>query len=66
MPAAETARGAAGGGSHGPYPPMGASGAGQQGQERRRSSFLIDDSGAFDVSHVPCTDPVIGEPEARS
>ncbi|MBC8092701.1 MAG: hypothetical protein H7Y15_12330 [Pseudonocardia sp.] len=48
------------------YPPMGGAGTGQQGQERRRASFLIDDSGAFDVSHIPYTDPVIGgEPEPR-
>lgn len=45
-------------GGHGMYPPMGA-GGGSQGEGRRRASFLVDDSGAFDVD-VPHTDPVIG------
>ncbi|MHA6784933.1 PPE domain-containing protein [Pseudonocardia saturnea] len=45
-------------GSHGMYPPMGAPGS--QGEGRRRPTYLVDDSGAFDVD-VPCTEPVIGE-----
>lgn len=65
FPAAETGR-STGSTGHGLYPPMGGTGGGQQGQDHRRAPYLVDDSGAFDVSHLPCTDPVIGEPEPRA
>lgn len=62
LPTAEAGRASTGlGGSHGIYPPMGGAGGGQ-GEGRRRASFLIDDTGAFEVD-VPYTDPVIGEPD---
>ncbi|MDN5931238.1 MAG: hypothetical protein L0I24_09280, partial [Pseudonocardia sp.] len=50
-------------GGHGLYPPMAGAGGGSAGEGRRRPSYLIDDSGAFDVD-VPYTEPVIGESEA--
>lgn len=45
---------------HGVYPPMAGAGGGGAGEGRRRPSYLVDDSGVFDVT-VPYTDAVIGE-----
>ncbi|GAA2555861.1 hypothetical protein [Pseudonocardia hydrocarbonoxydans] len=56
----EPASRAAGGSGHGVYPPMAGAGGGGAGEGRRRPSYLVDDSGAFDVA-VPYTDAVIGE-----
>jgi hypothetical protein len=57
-PGEPAARSAVGG--HGLYPPMAGAGGGGAGEGRRRASYLIDDSGAFEVD-VPHTEPVIGE-----
>jgi hypothetical protein len=50
--------GVAGGAQTGLHPPVTGAGAGAREEARPRASYLVDDSGVFDVE-PPCTEPVI-------